>query len=338
MSTTLDDYLADRQTCLGVSEILKALASGCIRIASEIRRAPLHDMLGSNGTVNVFEEDVQKLDVRANEILVRACENTHRVSAVASEEMTRIHCVPKDRAIGDYLVTLDPVDGSSNLDVNVNVGTIFAVYKRKGVVGRAREHEFLRPPSEIVVAGYAIYGPATALVYSAGEGLHGFLLDPESGAFHLVNEAICTPDTGGAYSVNESYYTRWSRGIQSYVDHLKSGSRTSHTSRYIGSLVADFHRNLLKGGVFLYPEDSTSPRGKLRLLYEAGPLAYLVEQAGGRASDGKMRILDKVPESLDERTPLIIGNKRDVEEAEAFITGGKRPSPCVKLYRVERNP
>jgi len=302
-----------------VTELVCHLLSAAKIINTEVNRAGLADLSGSTGRANVHGEQVQKLDEFANTLIMRTTEHTGHLAGMVSEELEEIHPILGEHPRGDYLLLFDPVDGSSNIDVNVSIGTIFSIYRRTDS-GPAKLSEFLRKGSEQVVAGYVIYGPSTMLVYTSGQGAHAFTLDPDSGEFLLSHHSIRTPARGKVYSVNEGNYGGWDSGVQRYIDHLKQpDSAHPYSARYIGSLVADFHRNLLKGGVFLYPAHASAPEGKLRLLYEASPLAFIVEQAGGLASTGASRVLDLQPTHLHQKTPLIIGSREDVEEAEAFI-------------------
>ena len=230
--------------------------------------------------------------------------------------------VPNDHRRGNYVVNFDPLDGSSNIDVNVSVGTIFSIHRRVTSKGKGMMEDFLQPGLKQVGAGYIVYGSSTMMVYSTGHGVHGFTLDPEVGEFLLSHENIRIPEKGKIYSINEGYHDRWEQGVKNYIHYLKQDDKETdrpYSSRYIGTLVADFHRTLLYGGIFLYPADSKRPHGKLRLLYEVAPMAYLVEQAGGHASTGRERILDIQPVSLHQRVPLIIGSRQDVLMAEKFI-------------------
>ena len=290
-------------------------------IEREVKRAGLGGILGATERRNVHGEVVQKLDEFANQTIINTTDHLGHLAGIASEEMEGIYLIPEDQPQGNYILLFDPVDGSSNIDVNVSIGTIFSIYPKKGN-GRATQADFLRKGSEQLCAGYIIYGSSTMLVYTTGHGVHGFTLDPTIGEFLLSHEDIRIPSRGKIYSVNESNYGRWQPGVRQYIDHLKeedSGTNRPYSARYIGSLVSDFHRNLLKGGIFLYPSDEKSPRGKLRLLYEAAPLAFIVSQAGGKASDGEQPILDIQPKELHERVPLLIGSADDVDEAISFI-------------------
>jgi len=292
-------------------------------IANTVNKAGLANILGLSGTINVHGERVEKLDEWANEVILKAGAGTGRLSAAVSEELEGIYQVPGGQEQGDYILVFDPVDGSSNIDVNVSIGTIFSIF-RKESAGLANETDFLRPGCEQVCAGYLIYGSSTMLVYTTGQGVHGFTLDPAIGEFLLSNKSIRFPESSKYYSVNESYRNRWDDGMRSYVDYLKQDDPDSgrpYSGRYIGSLVADFHRNLLKGGIFMYPGDSKSPTGKLRLVYEALPLAFIAEQAGGAASNGRDPISGLRPENLHQTVPLFIGSAPDVSVAEAFLQG-----------------
>ena len=323
--TTLTRFLIEEQRHFpqatgDFTALLAALTTAGKIIAQEVNKAGLGESLGLAGHTNVHGEEVQKLDHYANETIIHAVEHTGHLAGMASEEMEEIYHIPDEYPTGKYILLFDPVDGSTNIDVNISIGTIFSIYEKKNGGRRADEGDFLQPGRRQVGAGYIIYGSSTMLVYTIGHGVHGFTLDPSSGEFLLSHENITTLAEGSIYSVNESNYKRWDSGVQDYVDRLKE---MGHTARYIGSLVADFHRNLLKGGVFLYPAEVDKPEGKLRLMYEAAPLAYIVEQAGGRASTGQQNILDVEPEHLHQRIPLVIGSARDVELAKNYIGAGQ---------------
>ncbi len=279
------------------------------------------DLLGAAGKVNVQGEQQQKLDVLANEVMKAAFRHTGRVALMASEEEEDPIPADPTAASGKYIMLFDPLDGSSNIDVNVSIGTIFSIQRRVSADGCANVVDCLQKGREQVAAGYVIYGSSTVFVYSAGNGVHCFTLDPIIGEFRLVNHDVQTPPTGKYYSINESNYTRWSSGYQKVVRCFKGvdGDDNGKNARYIGSLVADFHRNLLAGGIFMYPGDTKSPKGKLRLLYEASPLAFVAEQAGGAASDGTGPILDIEPTELHQRTPLVIGSRDDVAFVERTL-------------------
>lgn len=305
-----------------LTNLLYDIALGTKIVAAAIRRAGLVDILGSAGAVNVQGEEQQKLDVFANETLKNAMNHTGRVCVLASEEDDEIISIPPEYRAGKYAVLFDPLDGSSNIDVNGAVGTIFSIYRRVSEEGTGTLADVLQKGSEQVAAGYVMYGSSVMLVYTAGDGVHGFTLDPTVGEFILSHPQITMPARGKYYSVNESNFARWSRGVQRAVRGFHGDLPElvpGKVSRYIGSLVADFHRNLIAGGVFLYPGDARNPSGKLRLAYEASPMAFIAEQAGGAATDGLRRILDIEPRELHQRTPLVIGCREDVEFVARMI-------------------
>jgi fructose-1,6-bisphosphatase I len=288
-------------------------------IAREVNKAGLvDDIMGAAGDENVHGEEVQKLDVFANQVMVRALDHTGLVACMASEESEGFIPIPDKFPAGDYVVIFDPLDGSSNIDVNVSIGTIFSIHRKISGAERGTLEDCLQAGRRQVAAGYLVYGSSTMLVYTSGAGVHGFTLDPSIGEFVLSHPLMRFPDPPmKVYSINEAYYHRWSRGQQRLVSHLKTDG--GFGSRYIGSLVADLHRTLLQGGLFMYPADTKSPEGKLRLMYEASPLAMVTEQAGGRASDGRRDIVDIEPESLHQRTPLYMGSKELVDLAERYL-------------------
>ncbi len=309
-----------------LQDLLADIALACKLISLEVNRAGLIDILGFTGTENVHGETVKKLDVFAHDTLVKVMEASGHLCAIASEESEDFIPV-KDQFMGDrhtskYICHFDPLDGSSNIDANISIGTIFSIYKRITESGPGTLEDCLQKGSEQVAAGYVIYGSSTILVYTTGQGVHGFTLDPSVGEFILYYENISMTKKSKTYSINEGNYSKWHPGLKKYIDYLKSDNKDKdlpYTARYVGSLVADFHRNLLYGGIFMYPADNKNQNGKLRLLYEANPLAFIVEQAGGRASTGTERILDVVPLNLHQKTPLIIGSEHDVLEAEKFL-------------------
>jgi fructose-1,6-bisphosphatase I len=306
-----------------LSGILQDLALAAKMISSKVRRAGLADILGATNIENVQGEIQQKLDVFANETIIKAMDHGGRLCAMASEEAPDIIQIPDGFKCGKYCLLFDPLDGSSNIDVNVPVGTIFSVV-RKITPGRHGELEdMLQPGRRQVAAGYVIYGSSTMLVYTTGQGVHGFTLDPSIGEFLLSHPDIRIPDPGRYLSVNDSYEAQWDENVKSLMRRYRGldGERKAMSVRYVGSLVADFHRNLLGGGMFAYPPNARNRRGKLRLLYEANPLALIVEQAGGAACDGVRRILDIQPTELHERTPLYIGSKSDVAIAASMLGG-----------------
>jgi fructose-1,6-bisphosphatase I len=291
-------------------------------IGRETTRAALEDILGLAGRMNVQGEEVAKLDEYANATIVRLNQYTGRLAVMGSEERADVIPIPAEYSTGRYVLLFDPLDGSSNIDYSVSIGTIFSILRRRSPEGTpGTVEDCLQHGRDIVAAGYVLYGPSTMLVYSAGNGVHGFTLDQTVGEFLLTHPNIRIPDRPRFYSVNQGYESYWAREIQEYTHHLQT---LDLKLRYIGSLVADFHRNLLGGGIFYYPADSrdpTKPHGKLRLLYEANPLAFLAQHAGGRASDGTQSILDVEPTALHQRTPLFVGNKDLVDLAEAYLRG-----------------
>ncbi|MSU56965.1 MAG: class 1 fructose-bisphosphatase [Pedosphaera sp.] len=286
-------------------------------IASQIQRAGLLDIIGTAGRINVQGEEVQQLDEIANETLVRCLGYRGNVGLLVSEEDDEPHVIKDSGDGGKYIVLFDPLDGSSNINANVSIGTIFSILHRPKTNHADVLADVLQPGDRQVAAGYVVYGSSTVLAYTAGHGVHLFTLDPSIGAFVLAKENIQMPSASRTYSVNEAYARDFPEGIQRYLDWTKS-KEAGYTLRYIGSLVADFHRTLIRGGVFLYPPSHKSPEGKLRLLYEANPLAFIAEQAGGMATDGRQRILDKQPKAMHDRTPLIIGSKDEVERVLEF--------------------
>jgi fructose-1,6-bisphosphatase I len=318
----------ERQFPEATGELSNLLYDICLAakiISRHVRRAGLTDILGDEGTVNVQGELQQKLDVFANETVRNSVQHTGRTCVLASEEDEEPVPVPPGRPVGKYVLLYDPLDGSSNIDVNVSIGTIFSIHRRVTPEGGPGTLvDCLQPGRIQVAAGYILYGSSTMLVYTTGHGVHGFTLEPSIGEFLLSHPNIRIPQIGKYYSVNESYWNRWTEGVHQVVAAFKNGAPgvEAKNARYIGSLVADFHRNLVSGGIFLYAADKKSPHGKLRLLYEAAPLALVVEQAGGAATDGVRPILDIPPLSLHQRTPLIIGSKADVEFATRMLAGG----------------
>ena len=293
-------------------------------IASRTTRAGLADIIGATGRTNVQGEEVQKLDAYAHETIVRLNDHTGRLACMASEEEADVIPIPEHYACGDYVLVFDPLDGSSNIDYNVSVGTIFAIFRRRSAGERGVLEDVLQPGRQIVAGGYMVYGSSTMLVYSTGNGVNGFTLDPAIGEFLLSHPNVRLPERPKYYSVNQGYEKYWTEGVRRYTRWLQGedGAPCSLSLRYIGSMVADVHRTLFGGGVFYYPADTKDPKkphGKLRLLYEAVPMGYLIEQAGGYASTGRGPILDVQPESLHQRTPVFMGNRDLVEQAEAFI-------------------
>lgn len=322
--TTISRFLVDQERKFpeatgAFTDLLSDIALAAKMISREVNKAGLVDILGGAGDENVHGEEVQKLDVYAHEVMYEALDHTGRLACMASEEAEDFIPIPEKFPTGDYVLLFDPLDGSSNIDVNVSIGTIFSVHEKITDGERGTLEDCLQPGRKQVAAGYVLYGSSTMLVYTTGAGVHGFTLDPSIGEFLLSHPDMKLPDPPSrTYSVNEAYYDRWHQGQQRLVSHWK-GCGEGFGSRYIGSLVADIHRTLLQGGIFMYPEDRTRPEGKLRLLYEAAPMAMVVEQAGGRASDGRTDILDLEPSDLHQRTPLYIGSAELVAEAERFL-------------------
>lgn len=317
------------------SEILNRIVLAAKIVSREVNKAGLlDDIRGAEGSTNVQGEEVQKLDVYANEQFIDALSSDSYVSVIASEENEGlIHTNGESpHRPGKYAVALDPLDGSSNIDVNVSIGTIWSIHRRISEGPQGETGDLLQPGTEQLAAGYVIYGSSTMLVYTVGRGVHGFTLDPSVGEFLLSHHDIRMPERGAIYSVNEGNFPFWGAATQGWVKALKSTGTPCgrpYSLRYIGSLVADFHRTLFKGGIFAYPldfKDAANPRGKLRLLYEAAPMAMIAENAGGMATDGRNRILDIAPDALHQRVPLFIGSNQDVEFAGRFHreTAGKR--------------
>lgn len=327
---TIDRYIIEQERLYPeatgeLSGILYDIALAAKMIANKVRSAGLADILGSNESQNVQGEVQAKLDVLSNEIIIKAMDHGGRLCAMASEEEPDIIPIPDGFKCGKYVLLFDPLDGSSNIDVNVPVGTIFSVLRKTSTGTRGEMSDLLQPGRQQVAAGYVIYGSSTMLVYTTGQGAHGFTLDPSLGEFLLSHPNIRTPDTGRYLSVNDSYYSMWEPEVQGLMNYYRGqdGNRQPMNTRYVGSLVADFHRNLLGGGLFAYPANRKNKRGKLRLLYEASPLAFIVEQAGGAATDGHQRVLDIHPTELHQRTPLFIGSTNDVAAASAMLGAHK---------------
>lgn len=307
-----------------LTSILYDITLAAKLIHREVSKAGLVDILGMAGLENVHGEQVRKLDVYAHEVMVNAMDHGGHLCVMASEESEDLIPIPEEFPTGDYVLLFDPLDGSSNIDANISIGTIFSIYRRLSEGRDGDLDDCLRRGMEQVVAGYVMYGSSTVLVYTTGNGVHGFTLDPSIGEFLLSHAEIRIPEPGKRiYSVNEGYYDRWSSGQQAFVQELKdSANGGAYSHRYVGSLVADFHRTLLYGGVFMYPGDAKNPEGKLRLLYEAAPLSMICEQAGGRATNGLEDILSVEAESLHQRTPLYMGAPQLVERAGELLAGG----------------
>ncbi|MFW5925289.1 MAG: class 1 fructose-bisphosphatase [Myxococcota bacterium] len=326
---TLERHIHQRQrsipTATGdLTGLLQQIGLAAKIVASKVHKAGLAGILGLTGDLNIQGEEVQKLDIFANNVLVRSVEGGGHVCVMASEEVSDIIPVPEQYAQGKYVLMFDPLDGSGNIDINASIGTIFSVHRRKTASGPGTLEDCLQPGHDMVAAGYIIYGSSDIFVYSTGDGVHGFTLDPAVGEFFLSHENIVLPSRGDTYSINEGYYARWDEGVRRWVEHMKTPDKDGgrpYSMRYIGAMVADFHRTLLRGGIFAYPADEKNRNGKLRLLYEASPLAFIAEAAGGAATDGHRRILDVEPRELHQRTPLFIGSREDVRDAVRIIHG-----------------
>jgi fructose-1,6-bisphosphatase I len=311
----LHSFGADAQD---LSALMNRIALAGKLIARRLSRAGLMaGSLGFTGEVNVQGESVKKMDVFANEVFISVFQQSGLVCRLASEEMDNPYYIPENCPIGRYTLLYDPIDGSSNVDININVGSIFAIRQQEVDDPDGTAKDLLQPGRKQIAAGYILYGPSTMLVYSIGRGVHAFTLDPSLGEFILSNENIQMPDHGAIYSLNEGNFWQWDESIRDYIRYMHR--HEGYTARYSGALVGDFHRILFQGGVFLYPGSVKNPEGKLRLLYESAPLSFLAEQAGGRGSTGTQNILDVVPDRLHGRTPLIIGSKEDVALVESFI-------------------
>jgi fructose-1,6-bisphosphatase I len=327
--TTLDDFIIQKQKDFPyakgeLSSLLHHIGIAAKMVNKKINKAGLIDIIGMSGEINIQGETQQKLDVYADEVFINALLSSGECCGVATEENeSEIAFSESFASNGNYIVCMDPLDGSSNIDFNVSVGSIFSIYRRITPRGeKVRNQDFLQQGSKQVAAGYIIYGSSTMLVYSTGNGVNGFTLDPSIGEFCLSHPDIKTPAYGFLYSVNEGYYTHFPAGVKKYIKYCQEMDKESgrpYSSRYIGSLVSDFHRNLLKGGVFLYPENEKSPLGKLRLVYECNPIAFIASQAGGRASDGRIEILNIQPASLHQRSPFYAGSENMVRKVEEFL-------------------
>jgi fructose-1,6-bisphosphatase I len=317
------------------SNILYDIALAGKMISREVRRAGLVDILGYTGGTNVHGETVKKLDEYAHDVIFKALDHCGHLAVMASEEAEEPLAIPPQFPTGKYVLLYDPLDGSSNIDVNVSVGTIFSIHRKVSEAERGSMEDLLQPGHRQVAAGYVVYGSSTMLVYTSGNGVHGFTLDPSIGEFLLSHPNMKIPSPGQRiFSVNEGNYPGWTAGQRRLVDHLKGADGSNpkpFSGRYVGSMVADFHRTLIYGGLFMYPGDRKNPRGKLRLLYEAAPIAMLCEEAGGSATDGMQRILDLQPTSLHERTPLYIGSRECVAMAERFLAEDRDPADVEAL-------
>jgi fructose-1,6-bisphosphatase I len=325
---TIDRHIIDQERMHpdatgALSDILRHMALSAKLIAREVNKAGLVDILGATGHANIHGEQVKKLDEFADDVIFAAFDHTGLLCCMASEEHEGIRPIPDRFPTGKYSLVYDPLDGSSNIDANVSIGTIFSVLRKRSDVSRGCESDCVQRGRDQIAAGYVVYGSSTMLVYTTGNGVHGFTLDPSIGEFLLSHPSIRIPTPGKRiYSVNEGNYAHWSDGQKRLIDHLKGvdgENEKPFSSRYIGSMVADIHRTLLYGGLFMYPADSKNPAGKLRLLYEGNPMAMVLEHAGGRATDGHRELLDIEPPGLHQRTPVYMGSKEYVDLAERFV-------------------
>ncbi|QHI37880.1 Fructose-1,6-bisphosphatase class 1 [Kordia antarctica] len=325
---TLGEFIIENQAEFQYSSGELSRLINSIRLAAkvvnhEVNKAGLVDIIGAFGETNIQGEDQQKLDVYANEKFIQTLTNRNIVCGIASEENDDFIAINSldEKNQNKYIVLIDPLDGSSNIDVNVSVGTIFSIYRRITPVGTpVTIDDFLQKGNEQVAAGYVVYGTSTMLVYSTGHGVNGFTLNPAIGTFYLSHPNMEFSETGNIYSINEGNYAHFPKGVKNYIKYCQQEEDDRpYTSRYIGSLVSDFHRNLIKGGIYIYPQTSKAPTGKLRLLYECNPMAYLAEQANGLASDGFQRIMDIKPTELHQRVPIFCGSRKMVEKAKEFM-------------------
>lgn len=327
--TTLGQFIIDRQKDFPFAKgeftrLMADIGIAAKTISREVRRAGIAGIIGVAGNQNVQGEEQQKLDVMANRLFIECMKKGGEVCVIASEEdedLVYLHSENTDRE-PTYVVAMDPLDGSSNIDVNVSIGTIFSVYKRISTGPNCSMEDALQPGVQQVAAGYVLYGSSTMLVYTAGREVNGFTLDPSIGEFCLSHPNIQIPKDGKIYSLNEGSYENFPQGVKDYIDYCKEidkDTKRPYSARYIGSMVADFHRNMLKGGIFIYPATADAPNGKLRLLYECNPLAFIAECAGGRATTGYQRIMEIQPEKLHQRTPIFIGSENMVKKAEEFM-------------------
>lgn len=317
---SLDEHIIRSQRNLPyasgeLSSLLRDIGLASKIVSREVNKAGLVDIAGRADVENQSGDDVQKLDMLANDLLISCLRNSGECCGIASEEEEDFKTIQTHK-FSKYVVLFDPLDGSSNIDVNVSIGTIFAIYRRKTFDGECTKYDFLQKGVKQVAAGYVLYGSSTMLVYTTGRGVNGFTLDPSIGEFCLSHPNIQIPKNGKVYSVNQGNYNKYPPGARAYIDHCMN---SDYSLRYIGSMVADVHRTLIKGGIFFYPATKSKPEGKLRLLYECNPLAMLIEGAGGKASDGRERILEIEPHELHQKTPVYMGSPDMVEEAEAYI-------------------
>lgn len=342
---TLGQFIIEKQADFPwakgeLSRLLRDIAIAAKIVNREVNKAGLADILGDAGSVNVQGESQKKLDIFANEQFVSALTSGGECCIVVTEEaeeLIRIDSPVSGNA--KYIICIDPLDGSSNIDVNVAVGTVFSIYRRKSVDGKATLADVLQKGTDQVAAGYIIYGSSTMLVYTTGKGVNGFTLDPSIGEFCLSHPDLKIPEDGSIYSINEGNYVHFPDGIKKYIKYCQvedEATNRPYTSRYIGSMIADIHRNLIKGGIYMYPTTASSPNGKLRLLYECNPMAFIIEQAGGIASDGLNRILDIKPSELHQRTAIIVGSPKMVQRAEAMMAEFSPVAPILDAEEEEK--
>jgi len=329
ITKTLGQFIIEKQADFPyakgeLSRLLRDIGIAAKIVNREVNKAGLADILGENGTTNIQGEGQKKLDVYANEQFISALKHGGECCIVASEENDDyIHLDTDVSQDAKYIVAIDPLDGSSNIDVNVGIGTIFSIYRRKSTKGRASLEDVLQRGTEQVAAGYVIYGSSTMLVYTTGKGVNGFTLDPSIGEFCLSHPEMKIPKDGVIYSINEGYYVHFPDGVKKYIKYCQvedAKTNRPYTSRYIGSMVADIHRNLIKGGIFIYPVTASAPKGKLRLVYECNPMAFIIEQAGGRASNGYQRVLELEVTELHQRSAIFIGSENMVHKAEELMS------------------
>lgn len=325
---TLNRFLIESSIQMPLYNIIQYIIKPAKDLSRKINIAGLEDILGEAELTNVQGEDQKKLDVRANEDFIKSLSECTHCAAMISEETDNIIFTPFENA--EYIVAFDPVDGSSNIDVNVSIGTIFSVYKRKSTSGPVTLDDCLQPGINQLAAGYIIYGSSTLLVMTTGHGVHSFTLEPHIDKFYLSELNIKTPVDGKIYSLNEGNYIKFPEGVKKYLKYCQENDKATnrpYSSRYIGSMVADFHRNLKKGGIFIYPSTEKDPNGKLRMLYECNPMSFLIEQAGGKATNGKERMLEVVPNSIHQRTPIFVGSTNMVDKAtNLMIEFSERPA------------
>ena len=332
--STLGEFIINNQSDFQgstgeLSRLINAIRLAAKVVNHEVNKAGLVDILGAAGEVNIQGEEQQKLDVYANEIFMQTLTNREIVCGIASEEEDSFVEINGSNGKNDnkYILLMDPLDGSSNVDVNVSVGTIFSIYERVTPHGQpVTQEDFLQKGDKQVAAGYVVYGTSTMLVYTTGNGVNGFTLNPAIGTFYLSHPNMSYPKQGDIYSINESSYVHFPQGVKDYLKYIQSQVEKGHkyTSRYIGSLVSDFHRNMIKGGIYIYPTSTKNPKGKLRLLYECNPMAYLAEQANGKATDGYQRIMDIKPTELHQRVPFFCGSENMVDKVSEFM--GNHPN------------